>query len=460
MLNYQQIRQHHLEQAKKSSPARESKILVLGFAVIIIIGSILLTLPLATEGPGRLSWTGALFTATSATTVTGLVVVSTGATFSIFGEVVILSLIQVGGVGFISLSVILFRLIGRRIGLYERILLGQTLGVGAYQGIVRLTLNVLLIAIAIELGGAALLFSQWVRLMPWQTAAYYSIFHSISAFCNAGFDLFGGIDDPLLQLSRTNPLVIIVLSGLIVVGTLGITVIYDVIVWPRERQLSLHTRLVLPFTLILIIIGTLLLMFDEIFVEGKALSMLSVGEQWLLAFFTIVSSRTAGITFIPMADLGQASQVIILVWMFIGGAPASMGGGVGLSTVAVVLITLRSIAHGHNDVRISGRTLPIETIFKAVAVLTVSSILVFSVTLLMMFLGEGDIFAVTFEVISAFSNTGYSLGLTANFSELGRALLIFTMFWGRLGPLTLVVALAQRHYRSLVHYPEEKIIIG
>jgi trk system potassium uptake protein TrkH len=322
MLNYQQIRQHHLEQAKKSSPARESKILVLGFAVIIIIGSILLTLPLATEGPGRLSWTEALFTATSATTVTGLVVVSTGATFSIFGEVVILSLIQVGGVGFISLSVILFRLIGRRIGLYERILLGQTLGVGAYQGIVRLTLNVLLIAIAIELGGAALLFSQWVRLMPWQTAAYYSIFHSISAFCNAGFDLFGGIDDPLLQLSRTNPLVIIVLSGLIVVGTLGITVIYDVIVWPRERQLSLHTRLVLPFTLILIIIGTLLLMFDEIFVEGKALSMLSVGEQWLLAFFTIVSSRTAGITFIPMADLGQASQVIILVWMFIGGAPA------------------------------------------------------------------------------------------------------------------------------------------
>jgi trk system potassium uptake protein TrkH len=460
MLNYQQIRQHHLEQAKKSSPARESKILVLGFAVIIIIGSILLTLPLATEGPGRLSWTEALFTATSATTVTGLVVVSTGATFSIFGEVIILSLIQVGGVGFISLSVILFRLIGRRIGLYERILLGQTLGVGAYQGIVRLTLNVLLIAIAIELGGAALLFSQWVRLMPWQTAAYYSIFHSISAFCNAGFDLFGGIDDPLLQLSRTNPLVIIVLSGLIVVGTLGITVIYDVIVWPRERQLSLHTRLVLPFTLILIIIGTLLLMFDEIFVEGKALSMLSVGEQWLLAFFTIVSSRTAGITFIPMADLGQASQVIILVWMFIGGAPASMGGGVGLSTVAVVLITLRSIAHGHNDVRISGRTLPIETIFKAVAVLTVSSILVFSVTLLMMFLGEGDIFAVTFEVISAFSNTGYSLGLTANFSELGRALLIFTMFWGRLGPLTLVVALAQRHYRSLVHYPEEKIIIG
>jgi trk system potassium uptake protein TrkH len=161
-----------------------------------------------------------------------------------------------------------------------------------------------------------------------------------------------------------------------------------------------------------------------------------------------------------MADLGQASQVIILVWMFIGGAPASMGGGVGLSTVAVVLITLRSIAHGHNDVRISGRTLPIETIFKAVAVLTVSSILVFSVTLLMMFLGEGDIFAVTFEVISAFSNTGYSLGLTANFSELGRALLIFTMFWGRLGPLTLVVALAQRHHRSLVHYPEEKIIIG
>ncbi|NJN93139.1 MAG: TrkH family potassium uptake protein [Anaerolineales bacterium] len=183
-------------------------------------------------------------------------------------------------------------------------------------------------------------------------------------------------------------------------------------------------------------------------------------QRWLLAAFSIVSSRTAGITLIPMADLGQASQLIILIWMFIGGAPASMGGGVGLTTVAVVLVTLVSNVHGHNEARIFERTLSTETISKAVAVLTVSTTLVVSITLVLVLLSEGNLFSVVFEVVSAFSNTGYSLGLTERLDAWGKILLIFTMFWGRLGPLTLVVALAQRDRQTLIRYPEEKIIIG
>ncbi|MCB0214205.1 MAG: hypothetical protein KDJ52_33005, partial [Anaerolineae bacterium] len=445
---------------QRSGPALGSKILVMGFAAIILIGSVLLALPVSTEGPESLTWLEALFTATSATTVTGLAVVSTEATFSLFGEIVILLLIQVGGVGFIVLSIILFRLIGRRVSFYERNLLQQNLGVDEGHGILHLASRVMYITLIIEAIGAIFLFSQWVRVLDWQTAAYYAIFHSISAFCNAGFDLFHGFDDPLLIFVRKNNISIIVLSILIKTGTLGVTVVYDIVHWPKVQRLSLHTRLVLPFTIILTIIGTFIVMVDESFVQGHTLSLLPTAERWWMAFFTVVSSRTAGITLIPMGDLGEASQFVVIIWMFIGGAPASMGGGVGLTTVAVVLFTLISTVRGYDQTRVMGRTLPTETVTKAIAILTVSVLLIVTVTLLLTLLEQGHAFAVGFEVISAFSNTGYSLGITDQFGSVSRLLLIFTMFWGRLGPLTLVVALAQRQRPTLLHYPEEKIIIG
>lgn len=459
MLTYRQVRQHHLERINKSS-SRGSQVVILGFALIILIGTVLLTLPIATENRAGLVWIEALFTATSAATVTGLVVVNTKNTFSLFGEIVILILMQVGGVGFITLSVVLFRLIGRQVSLYERNLLSQTLGVGGKEGIVRLTLTVLFISLTIEFIGALVLFTQWVQIMAWPQAAYYSIFHAVAAFCNAGFDLFDGFGDPILQSTRVNPIILVNLGLLITIGGLGITAVYDLIVWPRGRRLSLHTRLILPMTLLLLIIGTLLLILDETFVTGPHLSNTAWGERWLLAAFSVISSRTAGFTLFPLTDLGQASQLVIFVWMFIGGAPASMGGGVGLTTVAVVLITLISNVRGHQDVRFLERTLPTETIYKAVAIITVSTALVMSLTLLLILLGEGEVFPIAFEVVSAFSNTGYSLGLTESFDAWGKIILAFTMFWGRLGPLTLVVALAQRDRKSLVHYPEEKIIIG
>jgi trk system potassium uptake protein TrkH len=434
--------------------------LVIGFALIIFIGAGLLSLPIATQGPQALSLLDALFTAISATTVTGLVVVNTADTFSLFGQIIILLLIQVGGVGFITISIVLFRLIGRRVSIYERNLLRQTLGVEAGEGIVQLTLSVLLITLVIETAGAVLLFTQWVQIMDWRHAAYYAVFHSVSAFCNAGFDLFRGFDDPILQFTRNNPLILVVMSVLITIGTLGITVIYDVLVWPRERHLSLHTRLILPFTLLLMVVGTIILIFDEALVERNLTAALPVDAPWLLAFFTIVSSRTAGITLIPVDSLGQASQLIIFVWMFIGGAPASMGGGVGLSTVAVVFIALWSTARGHDDVRVLERTLPTETVVKAVAVLTVSTTVIVMVTLSLALLSEGELFTLAFEVVSAYSNTGYSLGITGDLGPLSLVLVALTMFWGRLGPLTLVVALAQRRRKTLIRYPEEKIIIG
>jgi len=461
VISFKQVQQHYNQRPQKGSPARGAKILGVGFAAIILIGTLLLRLPAATAGPQSLTWLEALFTAVSATTVTGLIVVDTEETFSLFGEIVILGLIQVGGIGFITLSVVLFRLIGRRISIYERNLLRQTLGVESRGGIVRLTLVVIITTVVIELSGTVFLFSQWVKVLNWPQALYYAIFHAISAFCNAGFDLFHGLDDPLLIFTQNNPTILIAMSALITIGTLGITVIVDIVALPRVRRLSLHTRLVLPFTIILIIVGTLLVMLDEIAISGDALATVEREKTWLLAFFTVVSSRTAGLTLIPMDHLGQASQLVIFVWMFIGGAPASMGGGVGLSTVAVVLITLYATARGYGDVRIFERAIPTETLIKAVAVLTVSTALVVVVTLaLTMLETEMELFAVAFETISAFSNTGYSLGITADLGTFSRIIVAFTMFWGRLGPLTLVVALAQKRRQTLVNYPEEKIIIG
>ena len=358
MLNYQQVRQHHLGQARKPSPARGPQILVIGFAVIILIGTFLLMLPQASTMERSLTWDEAMFTATSAVTVTGLVVLPTFNTFSTFGEIVILLLIQVGGVGFITLSVVLFRLIGRRVSLSERNLLTQSLGVTGSSDIVQLNLTVWFIVLSIEFVGALILFTQWVQVLDWPQAAYFSIFHSVSAFCNAGFDLFQSFDDPALQSARNSPVSLVTLGLLITIGGLGIVAIYDLIVWLHKRQLSLHTRLILPMTVYLLVIGTLIITLDETMGYGKALSGFSFGHKVLLAAFTIVSSRTAGITLIPMTDLGQASQLIVFLWMFIGGAPASMAGGIGLTTLAVMILTLTSNVRGYYEVRVLGRILP------------------------------------------------------------------------------------------------------
>lgn len=436
-----------------------SKTLILGFALIIFIGTLLLMLPIATESRVPLGWREALFTATSATTVTGLVVMSTVDTFSTFGEMVILLLIQVGGMGFMVFSVLLLQLIGRRIALNDRMVLRQSLGVTKTHGIVRMALGVLTVTLAIEFAGAILLFFSWLKPMGAGKAAYYAVFHSISAFCNAGFDLFRGTEDPLLLATRRDPIAILTLSALIIIGTMGIVVIFDLMTYPRDKQLSLHSKLIIPLMIALTLSGTIFLLLDEA-VFGGILSEMPRYERWLTAFFTVVSSRTAGITIIPIQDLGQASQLVLTIFMFIGGAPASMGGGIGLTTVAVVLVTLYTNVRGYPDIRTFGRTLPVETVVKAVAITTVSMALVLSVTLAILLIDGGDIVTVAFEVVSAFSNTGYSLGITGDLNQISRGLLVFTMFWGRLGPLTLVVGLAKRGHRTQIKYPEERIIIG
>lgn len=444
--------------SQTNAAARKNALtLVLGFAVIIMIGTVLLRLPMA--GTARpLTWSEAFFTATSATTVTGLNVVATATDVSLFGQLVILGLIEVGGVGFVAFSVVLFALIGRRIGIARRVLLQQSLGVLENVRLARLTFTVLAITVAIQLIGAALLWLRWWPALGMGRAAYLALFHSVSAFCNAGFDLFAGTGTVLFGFGR-DPYTLCVLMALITIGGLGILVIGDLVTYPWDRRLMVYTKLTLLLSATLTIVGFLVLFSDELF-AGSALADLPLADRFWVALFSVVAARTAGMTIFPIDQLSEASSLMFMALMFIGGAPASMAGGVTISTVAVIGVAVLATVRGLPQAVVFERVLPFETIAKAAAIMTISTILCFVVTLIVLTSGHGRLLAVGFEVVSAFSNTGYSLGSTTELTDLNRLLIAFTMFWGRLGPLTLVVMLTQRERPTLARYPTEQIVIG
>ncbi len=449
----------HARLAQHSPLARKnSLILVIGFALIILVGTLLLRLPLAASHR-PLTWEEAFFIATSATTVTGLVVITPALDLSLFGQIVVLVLIEIGGVGFISFSVLLFTLIGRRVGLGERMLIKQSLGVFEGTKIARFTLMVLAATVAIQLLGATALWLRWRHTLGDLRGAYLALFHSVSSFCNAGFDLFAGTGETLFGYD-TDPYTLAVMMSLIILGGLGVIVGVDLITYYWDKRLSVHTRLTLVLTLSLYVFGFSFMAMDGVF-GGSVFSSMPVGERFWKTLFTVVSARTAGLTIVPMDQLGHASQLTIMASMFVGGAPASMAGGVTMSTIAVLLVAVQSTVRGLPRAVIFARTIPLETIAKAVAIMTVATILCFVITMaLLADLPSAAFLPIVFEVISAFSNTGYSLGATQNLDSIGRLLIAFTMFWGRLGPLTLVVLLAQRERPTYVRYPSEQVVLG
>lgn len=454
----------------RRSRVQAPRLLILGFAGIVLVGTLLLKLPAATTSGTSISWMEAAFTSTSAVTVTGLGVLTTATDFSRFGQVIILVLLQVGGVGFIAFSVLLFRLVGRRVTLNERFLIQQSLGAeqqftwtrtwGRLGSVANLALYVLVVTVSIEAIGTILLWLRWRTELPDGEALWLALFHAVSTYCNAGFDLFAGSEHAPVFGFGTDYYTLAVMSALIVLGGVGVAVLYDVISYFRNRMLSLNSRITLGLTLVLLVLGLAVMSLDRYLYE-VALSTYSLGEQIAISIFTIISSRTAGLTILPLQELSQSTQLMLLFWIFVGGAPASMAGGVTTSTFGVLLISALATAKGGDNQAVAfGRSVPRETLNKAVAIMTVSTLLVAAVTIVLSLLTQGDIFELGFEVVSAFANAGYSLGFTQELDAWGQALIAFTMFWGRLGPLTIVVALAQRERPSLLQYPEEPVILG
>lgn len=436
-----------------------SKALVLGFAAIIAIGTLLLSLPAAAADGQALSWLDALFTATSALCVTGLTVVDTGTRFSPFGQVVILIFLQTGGVGFVTMAVVISVLIGRRVGLRERLLLQEALGHIKVQGMVRLALYILTVALVAEAAGFILLWLRWQAELGMGRAAWFATFHSVSAFVNAGFDLFGQEGQSSLHAYRGDVLVSGVVAVLIFLGSLGIPVLDEITHWKRTRRFSLHALLVITVSGVLLAGGAALLLITELDPRSPV-AHLPWGERLLTAVFHSASARTGGFSTLPLVEMSAAAWFVLMVLMFIGAATASMGGGVKVNVVGALIFTLWSVARGREEGEAFGRTIPRETVYKALAVMIGSAAFVVLMTIGLTLSESQDPLHLMFEVISAFGTVGYSLGVTAQLSATGKILIVVTMFVGRLGPLTLIAALARRPTTQHIRYPEEKIMIG
>lgn len=435
------------------------KILVLGFATIILIGAFLLTLPIATEDGEGLSFLNALFTATSATCVTGLVVVDTGDTFSIFGELVILFLIQIGGLGFMTFATLLFLLLGKKISLKERLLLKEAFNNITMAGLVRLVRRILLFTALIEIIGGLILSIRFSFDMPVGKAIYFGFFHSISNFNNAGFDLMGGFNG--LTEYVDDPFIVLTICALITIGGLGFIVINELYEYRETKRLSVHSKIVLTTTLILTIGSTVLIFLFE-YGNSKTLGPLSEWGKVLGSLYQAVTPRTAGSNTLPIGDLTQSTLFLIILLMFIGAGSGSTAGGIKITTFAVLVATLWSQIRGKEDVVLFRRRIVNETILKALTVTMCGMMIVIFVTFVLSIIEQqGHNFMMyLFEATSAFGTVGLSMGLTPELSPGGRLVIILTMFAGRLGPLTIAFAIAKRRKSEAFRHPKGNIMIG
>jgi trk system potassium uptake protein TrkH len=437
------------------------QILVIGFAAIIFIGAFLLTLPISSVDGQTLPYLDALFTATSATCVTGLVVVDTGTHFTMFGHAVIILMIQIGGLGFMSMATLFAFLVRKRITLKERLVLQEALNQGSMEGIVRLFRKVLLYSLTIE-GIAAVLFTtRWTFDLGFPKALYFGIFHAISFFNNAGFDLFGQITGPFSSLTSyaDDFLTNVVSMGLIILGGIGFIVMSDLLEYKKTKKLSLHSKVVLSMSGLLIVVGAVVIFIFE-YTNTKTLGSLNLGGKILASFFQSVTPRTAGANTIDIGAMRQASQFFTIILMFIGASPGSTGGGIKTTTFTILIGAMITMIRGKEDIVIFRFRLAKDRILKAITLVMIALFLVIFVSMVLSTTESAPFLTILFEVTSAFGTVGLTMGLTSDLTILGKIMISLTMFAGRLGPLTLAYALQPKQEKELFRYPEGKITIG
>ncbi|HEY8392784.1 MAG TPA: TrkH family potassium uptake protein [Capillibacterium sp.] len=440
-----------------------SQVMVLCFAGIILLGSLLLSLPAASTVPGGLSYLDALFTATSAVCVTGLIVADTGTALTRCGQLVLLALVQIGGLGFMTLSTTLFLLAGKRIGLRERLLIREAFNQYDLTGLVLLVRQVVKVTFFCEGIGAFLLTLRFAAFLPLTTALYYGIFHAVTAFCNAGFDLFGPISGPFSSLTAfPDDWFTIVIALLILIGGLGFPVLADLAQIFSGKKLSLHTKMVMLATGLLLAGGFILFWFLE--KDNPAtLGPLPLSGQIISSFFQAVTPRTAGYNSLSLVSMGEATIFLFVVLMLIGASPSSTGGGIKTTTFLTVLAAAWSLVKGKKEVELFERRLPAEEVFKAFSLVVIAGVLVTAVTFCLCLLEPDFSFLdLLFEAVSAFGTVGLTRGVTPNLtSPWSKLLLIGTMFAGRVGLFTVAVA-TTRHWQKneAIRYSEERILIG
>ena len=421
--------------------------LLILFAVGITLGTVALKLPMATTH--TITWLDALFTATSAMTVTGLVVLSTAHDFTLIGQLIIITLIQIGGLGIMTFAILVFLVLGKKIGFKQRLTIQFALNQTSLTGMVRLIRVLVMYSLLIEGVAALVLTLRFVPLFGWVKGFYYSAFHAISAFNNAGFALW---DDSLVSFAR-DPLIVFTITTLILLGGLGFTVLMDLRHFPKRKRLLLHTKLMLVGTVCITLIAVVLLGLIE-YQPGVPLP-----SQFYTAYFQAVTARTAGFNSVDMGSLADGSLLVLIVLMFIGGGSASTAGGIKVTTFIIILCTTFTFLRARKEVVVFQRTIRNEIVVKALALTTISMLWVVVVTFCLTLSEHAPFLTLLFETVSAFGTVGLSINFTAELSLIGKLLIIATMMLGKVGPLTLLFSIA-RAEPAKVGYPHEDIVIG
>ena len=450
---------------KKKFSLSTTQMIMLSFLVVIFVGSLLLSLPVSSASGDAVPYLEALFTATTATCVTGLVTLPTVTTWSVFGQTVILVLIQVGGLGVITIMSALMILLHKRMGIGDRLLLQDAFNLNSLSGIVRFVKRVLLGTFLVEGIGALLYMIVFVpEFGPW--GIWISVFTSISAFCNAGIDI---IAENSLCNYATNPLINAVTGLLIILGGIGYIVWWDVVGLGIEnagkkhrgfRNLSLHSKIAIFTTLLLIFGGgTLIFLFE--YDNPLTIGNLSVFDKIQVSLFQSVTTRTAGFATVPQQDLTNASSILCLLLMFIGGSPVGTAGGIKTVTIAVLMVSALATIQNKQDVSLFNRSISKQAVNMAVAVTMMSFAIMFTSTILLSIVSDADVLDILFETVSATATVGLTRDLTPYLNSAGKIIIIGTMYLGRVGPISLALALnSGKKHHNIIKNPTEEISVG
>lgn len=433
--------------------------IALGFFLIIMLGTFMLMLPISSKTGEWTSFSDALVTATSTTCVTGLIVVDTFTHWSLLGQLVIITLIQIGGLGFLTIAVGFAMMFRRRIGLRERDLLKESVNAMEIGGIVKLARKIIKRTVIIEGVGAIILSIRFLPEHGVLEGIYYGVFHSISAFCNAGFDLMG-YQTPYNSLCAyvKDPVVNLTISALIILGGLGF-VVWDELIAKKFhwKGYTLHTKLVISCTAFLLVAGTVLLFMFE---YDNTLEGMNFGEKIMASFFGAVTARTAGFNTVDTGALDSSSKLLTIILMFIGGSPGSTAGGVKTTTIMVMFIYIISSLRNNSGSNIFHRRISSEIIKKAAMVIGLNLCLALVSAVIILATSDLPMEDVLFEVVSAIGTAGMTTGITRDLNAVGRILIVFLMYCGRIGSMTFALSLLKKENGQLLRLPEEKINIG
>ena len=429
-------------------------VLSLGFAILIIAGGLLLSLPFFTKSGQATPLVDSLFVAASASCVTGLTPVNTLEHWNTYGHILIIILIQIGGLGVMSLASIIPLILGKKIGMKSRQILKEQLNVESLEGMIVLFKYVLAFTFGTEVLGAILLSIKFVPLYGAGKGVWYAVFHSISAFCNAGFDILGDSIFPF----RDDLLINLTLCALVIVGGLGFVVTSELFRRRSFKKLSTHSKLVLMVTAILLVLGTVMFLFLEN--EDGVLQYETLKGSILESFFQSVVARTAGFYSVDLSKIKDSTALMLMGLMFVGGSPGSTAGGIKTTTLGVLVLSTHAVVRGESEPVVFGRHIGTETVRKALAIFLVSIVIILSVSFMLTITESAPLVDILYETVSALATVGASKGITPHLTDAGKNLITLCMYLGRIGPMTMAFAFGMKAKKSLIRYPESFISIG